>query len=167
MIRGIPLPTGISRSSLLLDSNLLLLLVIGTYDLRLVDTFKRVSNYSASDFAILARLISGFRNLLATPHVLTEVSNLANSLPWSIKADWFNHFSRRITRLEERHIPAANLASLPEFSVFGLTDAALFELAKSTLLVTADERLASHLRRRELFVLGFNEIPAGALFPQR
>ena len=148
----------VSRTSLLLDSNLLLLLCIGSYDIDLIPTFKRVADYSIRDYGILAEFALGFRNLIATPHILTEVSNLANSLPSYLKAQWFGHFAGRIARIEERHIPASDLIGLTEFSTFGLTDTAITALAASTWLLTADNRHGAHLRRRQLCALSLNEL---------
>jgi len=144
----------------LLDSNLFLLLAIGSYDTGLIHTFKRVSDYSVADYRILQHFASGFRDITVTPHVLTEVSNLANSLQPHVKARWFDHLSRKIAEVEERHIPAEEAAVTPEFRVFGLTDAALCSLANIVIVATADERLCSHLQRRGLQAIGFNEIRA-------
>jgi len=145
------------RKELLLDSNILLLLAIGAYDPRLVGVFKRVSDYTLQDYEMLRDFAADFRELVATPHILTEVSNLANSLPANIKPAWFSDFSERITRIEERNLPAAELAALPEFLIFGLTDAALPQLAESTFLLTAENRLCDHLQRRKLHAMSFDE----------
>jgi hypothetical protein len=148
----------VSRGDLLLDSNLLLLLLVGTYDPNLIGAFKRVADYDAQDYDILAAYARGFENLVATPHILTEVSNLANSLPQHIKPDWFGHFFRLIVQMDERQLSAAGLAGLPEFPIFGLTDAALCYLADTVVVVTADGRLCSHLQRRGLQAIGFDEV---------
>jgi hypothetical protein len=147
-------------AQLLLDSNLFLLLAIGSYDTGLIQTFKRVGHYSLADYKILAHFASGFRDIIVTPHVLTEVSNLANSLQPHVKGRWFDHLSMRIAEVEERQVPAEELAALPEFRIFGLTDAALSFLADTLVVATADERLRSHLQRRGLQAIGFDEIRA-------
>jgi len=147
-------------AQLLLDSNLFLLLAIGSYGICLIHTFKRVSGYSVADYRVLEHFASGFRDIAVTPHVLTEVSNLANSLQPHVKLRWFDHFARKIAEIEERHIPAEELAVLSEFRVFGLTDAALSHLANTLVVATADERLRDHLQRRGLQAVGFDEIRA-------
>ena len=149
-----------SRDDLLLDSNLLFLLLVGAYDRSLIIAFKRVAEYSARDYDILDEYVRGFQNLVATPHILTEVSNLANSLPQHIKPDWFENFSELIVQIDERHLAATDLAGLAEFPIFGLTDAALCSLANTVVVATDDGRLRSHLQRRGLHAVGFNEIRA-------
>lgn len=158
-----PLLRQISRQNLLLDSNLLLLLLVGSYNRSLIASFKRVGSFSLRDYELLERIVAGFRDLVATPHILTEVSNLANSLPVPLKEFWFDHFALRIARIDERYIPAKELVTLPEFSIFGITDTALALLAKGTLLVTADDRLCSHLQRRQLLAISFNQMRSSYL----
>jgi len=146
--------------NLLLDSNLLLLLAVGSYDLELIRSFKRVSDYTVKEYEIPKRFAPGFREVISTPHILTEVSNLANSLPAYIRPAWLAHFSQSVGGMEERHLPAVELMEAPEFAIFGLTDAALSRLSETVLLATADERLCSYLQRRNLFAISFNEIRA-------
>jgi len=148
----------------LLDSNLLLLFVSGSVDFAVLSRFKRVSRYSPDDYELLARLLSSFRRLITTPHILTEVSNLANSLPGNMKARWFEKFASLVTvtgempHIDEEWIPADRLARLPEFIVFGITDAALSLVALKVLVVTEDYRLSGVLRSRDLPVLNFNDL---------
>jgi hypothetical protein len=148
------------RRAILLDSNLLLLLIMGSFDLRLIGTFERLNDFTVRDFEILALLASEFDKVVSTPHVLTEVNGLANKLPSWIKPAWYDHFGQGIRLLEEHNIPAAALSSLPEFRIFGITDAALSMMAGETLFVTADDRLRSHLQGRQLFAASFDEIRA-------
>jgi len=148
------------RRAILLDSSLLLLMITGAFDLRLIGTFKRLNDFTVRDFEILALLASEFENVVSTPHLLTEVNGLANKLPSWIKPDWYDHFARGIQLLEERYIPASTLSSLPEFRNFGLTDAVLSLIAAETLFVTADGRLCSHLQGLQLFAASFDEIRA-------
>jgi hypothetical protein len=154
------LPPELDRSSLLLDSNPLLLLAVGSYDRKLIATVKRVSGYTVEDYEVLGRFASGFRDVATTPHILTEVSNLANSLPYYEKQGWFDDFARRIAEMKERNITAIQLAKTEAYSFFGLTDAALFVLAASTLVATADDRLCDYLRRNGLLAVSFREIRA-------
>jgi hypothetical protein len=68
---------------ILIDANLALLYLVGSYDLRLVGDgkYKKLSKYNAEDYHLLLRLKGVFKKAVTTPHVLTEVSNLTNDLP--------------------------------------------------------------------------------------
>ena len=152
------------RKSILLDSNLLLVLLIGAYDPLLLQNFKRVRNFTIDDYDLLVVLLESHNILLTTPHILTEISNLANSLPEYIKADWFLSFAAwlqskdDIPGLREIWTPAEQLATMPDFAAFGLTDTALSALAHETMIVTEDRRLSGVLRQRGLAVLNFDDV---------
>jgi hypothetical protein len=62
----------------LVDTNLLVLYLVGTLNRRKITEFKRTSNFEISDFDLLSRLIKWFGRLIATPHVLSQVSDLAD-----------------------------------------------------------------------------------------
>jgi hypothetical protein len=150
--------------SLLLDSNLLLVFLTGAFDPNLFGRFKRVSSYTIKDYELLVRLLGSFTVLLTTPHILTEVSNLANSLPERFKPNWYQNFAMLISSAQdtpgvrERWMPATELAKMSEFAAFGITDAALTSLSSEALVVTEDHRLSGVLRSRGIPVLNFGDL---------
>ena len=75
----------------------LLVFLTGASDPRLFGRFKRVSSYTIKDYELLVRLLRSFTVLLTTPHILTEVSNLANNLPERSKSDWYQNFAKLIS----------------------------------------------------------------------
>ncbi len=145
---------------ILVDSNLLLLLLIGSYDPSLISRFKRVDQYSIADFELLRKFIQSFSTVVTTPHVLTEVSNLANSLGSPVKREWFSHFRNALHLFDEQQFVSHELTSKDEFLAFGLTDTALFSLCGEALLVTEDYRLSGYLRSKNLPVINFSDIRA-------
>lgn len=152
--------------NVLLDSNLLLLLVSASADIRLLRSIKRIAEFAVQDYDLLVRFLKSFRILVTTPHILTEVSNLAKSLSGSYRRDFFNklaaliHSNEHDSGVKERWTPALILASLPEFSSLGITDCALGDLAFDALVVTADYRLSGVLRNRGIPVLNFRDLRA-------
>lgn len=155
--------------SIALDSNLLLVLIAGSLGARLFNSFKRVNEYSIEDYELLVRLLKSFGALITTPHVLTEVNNLANSLRDSYKYEWHSYFaalvgSEKNIGVQEKWTPAAELAKSPEFTAFGITDAALTELTAEALVLTDDYRLSGSLRSRGIPVLNFRDLRKLQLF---
>ena len=138
---------------LLIDSNLLLLLLLGSVNPSILSTFRY------SDFQVLVELSRSFK-IATTAHVLTEVSNLANALPHNQKEIVFPYIASRIKFLREDVVYAIDVATQPEFSSFGLTDAALSRLSSSHLLITDDGRLAHYLRGRKNTVLTLSDLNA-------
>lgn len=153
-----------------LDSNLLLVLVSGSMDVRLFKSFKRVRDYTIEVYQLLVRLLQAFTVLITTPHVLTEVSNLANSLSESYRYQWHATLAAIVGAkkasigVQERWRPAAELVERPEFLPFGLTDTALTDLSSEALVVTEDYRLSGFLRDRGVPVLNFSDLRKIRLF---
>lgn len=141
----------------ILDSNLLLLQWCASFDRHLVTTFKRLNSFQNEDFELLSETLKLFSAIHTTPHVLTEVSNLANQLPSWVKDDWFEHFSREIKIIPEEWTPAATVAS-GDFMRLGLTDAALATLATTHVILTIDFPLSNSLESRGLSVINFTHL---------
>jgi hypothetical protein len=89
--------------------------------------------------------------------VLTEVSNLANSLPQWRKDDWADHFARQVDLVEEEWISAQTIVQTPAIFL-GLTDAALCALASTHVILTIDFPLSNYLESRKLNVVNFNHL---------
>ena len=62
----------------LINANLLVLYLVGSTNKNRIPTFKRTQVYTIEDFELLQGLIAYLGDVITTPHVLTEVSNLAN-----------------------------------------------------------------------------------------
>ena len=150
--------------AILLDSNLLLVLLVGAYDPLRLRSFKCVSGFTLEDYDLLVNLLESYSTLLTTPHILTEVSNLTNSLPEPIRTDWYRSFAAWLHSkdstpgLRELYTPADQLASLNEFPSFGITDTALSFLSSEALIVTEDRRLSGSLLQRGVSVVNFDDI---------
>jgi hypothetical protein len=141
----------------ILDSNLLLLHWCTSFDRELVNSFKRLNSFQIEDIELLDEALTIFSVLRTTPHVLTEVSNLANSLPKWMKDDWSEHFSSQIQVVPEEWIPASTIA-MGDFMWLGLTDAALVELATTHVILTIDFPLSNLLESRGMNVINFTHL---------
>ena len=156
------------RRSVLLDSNVLLLLYVGMLDPELISEFKRTRQYTRSDFELLKSIVNEFRSLVTTPHVLAEVSNLSLHLPQHHRADYFVLFARALVLLEEAHRPAEILAGEVIFGRLCLTDAAISQIARddSLTVITADLDLYLHLLSIGVRAVNFNEVSTLGMYVQ-
>lgn len=146
---------------ILVDTNLLLLYLIGRFNPRLISQFKRTQKYIPEDFELLRKFITYFDTIVTTPHILTEVSNLSGQLPDEIRRQYFGFMSSDVRRLTEKYRPSAMIAALSCFSRLGLTDAAVVELAPgSHLVLTDDLPLYAYLTSTGVDALNFNHIRA-------
>ena len=141
----------------ILDSNLLLFSWCASFNPNLVNTFKRLNSFQNEDIELLSETLKTFSVIRTTPHVLTEVSNLANALPSWMKNDWFEYFGKQVQTISEEWIPAAKVAS-DELMWLGLTDVALASLASSHVVLTLDFPLSNSLESRGLNVVNFTHL---------
>jgi hypothetical protein len=142
----------------ILDSNLLLLRWCGALDISLLKTFKRLQAFELSDIQILGETLSTLGAVKTTPHVLTEVSNLANALPSWKKLAWANHLVEQISLVEEHWEPATEILQDRSLAIFGLTDAALGRLARTHVILSVDWPLCNHLAARGLPAINFHSL---------
>ncbi len=146
------------NKGILVDSNLLLLLLVGGFDINIIEqaAFKRTAQYVVEDYQLLLKLLSSFNRAVTTAHVLTEVSNLAGQLAGVQKEACFSDFAKILGRFEEVDVPSFDAARQSYFPAVGLTDSVLIHLAPEFLVVTDDLRFASRVAAVGYSVLNLN-----------
>jgi UDP-2,3-diacylglucosamine pyrophosphatase LpxH len=146
-------------AGVLLDTNLLLLYVVGAHDRGLIPRFKRTAAFTAEDFRILTNALDSFAHILTTPHILTEVSNLAGQLADPLKQAVFRTLAAAIGMLTELQAPARELCGDSAFPRFGLTDVAILRNGRDKFLVLTDDfRLSQYLAHDKVAVVNFNHL---------
>jgi len=144
---------------LTIDSNFLLLYVIGRMDVPMITRFKRTRAFDADDFVLLERILARFTRWHATPSVFTEVSNYLQQLPGGLHGSAFEILHGVVAGMDERHIGTEPLLGQHHASAFGLTDLTLMALAADgRLVLTVDGLLDDYLLRCELGSVNFNHL---------
>jgi len=126
---------------LLLDTNLLLFFLVAQVDLSIVRSFKRVSQFRASDLQPLRDMVEAFSSLTTTPHVLAEVSNFVDQAPVQWRSQLIEALRSFAEDHQERYESSAQLMSREEFRKLALTDTALLSLSREMVVATLDYRL--------------------------
>ena len=143
----------------LLDSNLLLLLVVGMSDRQQVARFKRLNIFAVEDFDLLVAITAAFRHVYVTPNVVTEVSNLAGALFGESKRRCFEMLRALLQKAEELIIESRVASEHDMFVEFGVTDAVLGICAGDPpLVLTVDFPLARILAARGRPVVNVNHL---------
>lgn len=143
----------------LLDSNLLLVYLIGQWNPEQIGRFKRTASFSIEDFLLIVHLVRFFSRVVTTPNILTEVNSLSNQLSEDYKPTYYSKFSEQITLLNEQYVPSSDVASMNTFGRFGLTDCGIEELTRNRYLVLTDDlRLSVHLQTAGVDALNFNHL---------
>lgn len=149
------------RKGAIIDSNLLLLIVIGQYNCQRIMSHRRTRSrgYTIPDFEIMMRVISEFERIYTTPNILTEVDNLSRAVS-NQELRGLSGAMRSITsKLIENYINANSAANLQEFESIGLTDSGILILSAEDLLtITDDLPLAQRLEHLHRPVINLNHL---------
>ncbi len=123
----------------LLDTNLLVLLIVGSTSERMISTHKRTRAYDIASFRLLAVLLSALVSLVTTPHILAETSNLLRQCAEPLKRQLTAALAAFADVLAESHLPARAVVGSRHFQRLGLTDAAAIELGSASTSILTDD----------------------------
>ena len=138
-----------------IDTNLLVLLVVGQVSPEAIETHKRLGAFSTSDFELLKKILTGFRSLIVTPSALSEVSNLVGyGVVEPLRSQVMLALAHVIKSAVEVFDESRDVSKATEFRRLGLADSAwLAILDHQTVLLTDDTDLylAALSRRSRAF----------------
>ncbi|MCY4270216.1 MAG: PIN domain-containing protein [Gammaproteobacteria bacterium] len=125
-----------SPTSAFIDTNLLILLLVGSSDRNQVGKHRRTRNFSSEDYDRLVFLIDSLDRVLVTPNILTETSNLLNN---SHDFRLMEQLRLLINQTDEVYIKSKSVANSQIFTRLGLTDSVLLEsVSIKSPLITVD-----------------------------
>jgi rRNA-processing protein FCF1 len=139
----------------LIDANLLILYLVGKTNKRRIKSFKPCDVFDVEDFDLLEALVEYLGKVFTTPHILTEVSNLAQLKDRELSA--FRHiYKLAVEQMDEVYDESRAVVADTAFMPLGLTDAAIAMLQSHRLLVlTVDRRLCDTLQQRGVDAVNF------------
>ena len=127
----------------LIDTNALIVLLLGIIDKKLIIKHKRTSIYEVKDYENLSNFIGDFSNLFVLPNVWTEVDNLLNNFTGNQRYEYLIAVKDLIEQTSERYFESKIIVHNFTFELVGLTDALLIEVAKDCkCLKTSDSKLS-------------------------
>ena len=150
-----------ARKGIVIDTNILLLFLVGYIDPGKIEEFKLTCKYTKDEFLLLSRLVKGFEKIIITPQILAEVTNhLDNSkigdehVAKSIRAVLYGAGTK------EKYFKKDDLIDNGFLSKFGFTDVSVLESAKNgkALVLTDDLKLTGLLRNMECDVLNATDL---------
>lgn len=144
--------------AIVLDSNLLLLYVIGSASRSLIATHKGIRAFSVEDFDLLAKMLSDAATIIVTPNTVTETSNLLDRIKNSKHRNRANNVLKRLLEfVGERYVPSTTAFNRPECRFLGVTDCIMLELAlQGATLLTSDLDLFIAATRNKYLAINFN-----------
>lgn len=156
MSSAVPWSGSGSRAGLLIDTNLLVLFVVGSVNPDRIERFKRTSQYTRSDYQLLLRVLDCYERLYTSAHVMAEVSNLTE-LTGGERRLARRKLKDMLAILQEPWMPSVRAAQCACYESLGLTDAAIMALAREhkCTVLTADFDLYQTLSSDGIPVLNF------------
>ena len=148
------------RVPLLIDTNLLVLFVVGTAAKEYIARHKKLTEFTVEDYNMLVNIVSGASEVLVTPNTLTETSNLAAYINEPARSKVLAVLRTVIASdSQERYVPSSVAAERKEFVRLGLADAALLEIAANDVtLLTTDFDLYNTALKKGAQALNFNHL---------
>ena len=133
----------------LVDTNLLLLYVVGQEDPDIIGKHSRLEDYSIEDYILLLDLMVQVGQLFVTPNTLTETCNLLGQHADPERTRLFQRLRNIIELSSEITVTSTSAANSETFLKLGLTDAVLCEAVSPEIpVLTVDFRLYLELLGR-------------------
>lgn len=148
------------KSGVILDSNLFLLLLTGSYDKKGIGNYKITQAYKERDFELLLTVLGPFQTLVTTSSILAEVSNLSGNADGRFSKPYFDFFIKQILIYQEVYPRSANFVEQETFRRLGLTDAGIIYAARqgNYLILTDDLPLALHAQMLAVDIINFTAL---------
>ena len=129
---------------IIIDTNALVVLIIGLIDPKLIKNHRRTSIYTIEDYNKLLLVIGDISRLVVLPNIWTEVDNLLNNFI-GYKYEYVVKISEIIKNTSEKYFESELATNCEAFFDLGLTDTLILECAKKCkLLITSDSKLSDY-----------------------
>lgn len=145
----------------LLDTNLLVLFIVGGTDLAYIGKHKNCTNrkYTEEDYNAILSLALASSGVVTTPQILSETSNLLRQTSEPIKQEVTALLRLYIKEKDEIYIHSSTSADDNFYSILGFSDVSILSaMDENTVLVTDDGPLHSAACSRSLQAIHLEEI---------
>lgn len=150
------------HKSVLIDTNLLVLLMIGYRNPDYVRFHKRTASiFDVGDFTLLNDFLIRYQSLWVTAHCLAESSNLLRQTDKYRRREIMTVFSQFVARLRESHLSIHKLGRDAIIS-FGVSDAGMVQKARRVdTVLTVDVNLYVHINKQSQNAINFRHLSQG------
>jgi hypothetical protein len=147
-------------NGVIIDTNLLLLLIVGYYDKEFISQHRRLSKYDVKDFEWLVSFIRHFNKIIITPHILTELSNLSFTMSEPKLNEYLKILIDILRDFNEESLNLKKILNLDLLLKLGVTDSAYIEIAKEKkyLVITDDFDSFVNMVKIKIDAINYNYI---------
>lgn len=125
--------------SVVVDSNLLFVLIVGYTSRGHVGRARRTEQYSIEDFDLLQTTLAEYDEVLVTPHVLAETSNLLGYISEPLLSQTRATLRLLMPQWQERFTKSIEITEIPIYLRLGITDSALFATSSASVTLLTDD----------------------------
>lgn len=153
--------------NIILDTNLLLLYLIGSYDIDLIGANNLTTNYTKNDFKLLKAKLEIQNPIYITPQILAELSNQSTFFKEPALSEYFGLIIQKLSNFNEGYIKLKDiLKNVDLLPKIGFTDVSIFELAKNEnfVVLTDDFELYGRLNSSGYNSLNFAQLRGDVWF---
>ena len=159
----------VGKKQLLLDTNLLLLLLVGACDKTFLPKFNCTSKYTEDDYNLLISIFNFFETkIVITPHILAEFSDISIR---DIKAPKIHYYFatvlNRLKNYREEHIPLERFFGMQVsiLAIYGFPDMSIIEASKKldAVILTDDIGLGEYANSCRIANIKFGAVKADRL----
>jgi len=144
---------------ILIDTNALIILIMGRINPKLINNHRRTSIYDEQDYYNLIEFVKDVNRIITLPNILTEVDNLLNSDLGKYHYEYTKVFLEFLQQSNEKYFETKKIIESQHFLNLGLTDSAIIEVAKDCeFLITADSELSDFAKANSINVIDLVEI---------
>jgi len=156
-VAGKPLITYF-RKGIILDTGPLLFFLAGNYDFDSIGRMPLTKEYKQEDFLLLQNFIKKFRKIIITPHILAEVSDIAENELDAHFLDFVNRIKKILLDSEEARIKKNEILENEQIGKFGVTDVSIILSSKTNnqFILTKDLPFALLCQSKNLPVFHFD-----------
>ncbi len=149
-----------ARVGILLDTNLLILFLVGLFDSTFIPIFKRTAMYTEEDFKKIEKFIKNFRNIFVTPQILAELWNLLEKIEGESFQRFLESAIPQLLIITENYIHKNCILNEESIKYIGLTDMSIILTAKelNCLVLTDDFRAHSHFEKNGIAAININHL---------
>jgi predicted nucleic acid-binding protein len=139
--------------------------VVGSIDVNQIASHNLTNKYTHNDYNLLVSFMDRFREIVVTPNILTEASNLLET--YSYKGQQALTVLQNIARIMTE-ILSESLATMDKYPKsylkFGLSDSVIHYLAEQGCIVLTDDlNLCYYLQGHSLLAFNFNHLRTDSL----
>jgi hypothetical protein len=137
------------KGVVVVDTNLLVLLVVGAASRDYISKHKRLGGFTVDDFDLVGLILAQFSEIVLLPHILAEVSSIARQIDGPARAAIQSAFQTLIATCAEFPVQSLDGARRDEFVELGVMDAVILHFCEMDVggltptLLTTDTTLAN------------------------